>query len=433
MYFTTPNNLPIGRGSRVLLFPILSDINHHRCENRLSFLYVHNLDTDEWGIVNHHHCDTDGYSDDWLLEYEWPEKLYSYNSGVLSKYGIQSYDVRLLYWLRHGDVLDIEYTPNIQTYHRWNYRNEWTNDTIPVTLHIEWIQQVIRHVNELWVSNSLERAIRFYTNLLSNLNRIEDSGIDIDSEKLKQFYGFESQKLYTEYNLFTITGRPSNSFGGINFAALPKHTGVREMITTHSDSEILVEFDYKSHHLHLVADLVGYQFPDGNIHEYFGRQYFGVDELTSEQYEESKGVTFALLYGNMKKSDLDIPFFNRVDTYIKRLWRTYKRLGYVELPLSGRRLVFSDASDMKPNKLFNYLIQAHETETNSVVLSEVLLYLYSRKSKLILYTYDSFLFQFHRDDGKEFITEVSNTLSRGGIDVSVSYGNNYGNMKQLKM
>ena len=28
-------------------------------------------------------------------------------------------------------------------------------------------------------------------------------------------------KLYTKYNLWTSTGRPSNSFGNVNFAALP--------------------------------------------------------------------------------------------------------------------------------------------------------------------------------------------------------------------
>ena len=32
---------------------------------------------------------------------------------------------------------------------------------------------------------------------------------------------------YTEYNLYTSTGRPSNKFGGVNFAALNKEDGSR--------------------------------------------------------------------------------------------------------------------------------------------------------------------------------------------------------------
>ena len=49
---------------------------------------------------------------------------------------------------------------------------------------------------------------------------------------------------------------------------------------------------------------------------------------------------------------------------------------------------------MNKNKVFNYLIQLMETENNMKVLSELIPKLKGYKSKLILYSYDSFLFDF---------------------------------------
>ena len=47
-------------------------------------------------------------------------------------------------------------------------------------------------------------------------------------------------KLYGKYNLTTTTGRPSNSFGTVNFAALPPEK--REAFVPEND--MLVEFDF---------------------------------------------------------------------------------------------------------------------------------------------------------------------------------------------
>ena len=47
-------------------------------------------------------------------------------------------------------------------------------------------------------------------------------------------------KLYSQYNLWTTTGRPSNSFGNVNFAALPPEK--RKAIV--SENDYLVEFDF---------------------------------------------------------------------------------------------------------------------------------------------------------------------------------------------
>ena len=46
--------------------------------------------------------------------------------------------------------------------------------------------------------------------------------------------------VYSEYNPYTTTGRPSNRFGGTNFAALNKTDGSREKYISRFDGGMLV-------------------------------------------------------------------------------------------------------------------------------------------------------------------------------------------------
>ena len=52
-------------------------------------------------------------------------------------------------------------------------------------------------------------------------------------------------------------------------------------------------------------------------------------------------------------------------------------------------------SDMNPSKLFNYYLQSMETEYNMAMINEVNALLGPYDTKLILYTYDSLLFDFN--------------------------------------
>ena len=49
---------------------------------------------------------------------------------------------------------------------------------------------------------------------------------------------------------------------------------------------------------------------------------------------------------------------------------------------------------MNPNKLFNYMIQLMETENNIKILNKLQPKLQEYNSKLILYNYEAFLFEF---------------------------------------
>ena len=88
--------------------------------------------------------------------------------------------------------------------------------------------------------------------------------------------------------------------------------------------------------------------------------------------------------------------------------------------------------DMNPNKLFNYILQASETEHNMLVINNVHDVLCDYKTKLALYTYDSLLFDFNLTDGGSLVTKLVDTISsNGAFPVKIKGGSDYHNMASL--
>ena len=86
---------------------------------------------------------------------------------------------------------------------------------------------------------------------------------------------------------------------------------------------------------------------------------------------------------------------------------------------------------MNKNKVFNYLIQVTETENNMKMLNTLIPKLNKNnvESKLILYSYDSFLFDYDNSDGENFLQDIKNEIEHEGkYPTSVSVGKNYHEM-----
>ena len=96
-----------------------------------------------------------------------------------------------------------------------------------------------------------------------------------------------------------------------------------------------------------------------------------------------------------------------------------------------RKLLFKNYDDLNRNKLFNYLIQAYETESNIKKILLIQDYLLGKKTKLVLYGYDSFLFDFANEDGVETLREIRDILEEGKHYTKSKMGLNYGEMKDI--
>ena len=155
-------------------------------------------------------------------------------------------------------------------------------------------------------------------------------------------------------------------------------------------------------------------------------------ELYGLPYEEAKALSFKYLYGGITDEVSDNPFFSKVNDYIKLLWQDYKTYNFVQSYIYNRKIYRKNLQDMNPNKLFNYMIQLMETENNMRVLSTLIPAIRKYKSKLILYSYDSFLFDFNMQDGLNYLKKVKKILEQDGkYPVKVSWGINYHEMKDI--
>jgi hypothetical protein len=300
------------------------------------------------------------------------------------------------------------------------------------------IEAYFNHVKNLSTQFDLtDPAFTFLNNTaIPATQYLESNGIHVDDTLVKnrRYLNATDQLMYSEYNLYTTTGRPSNKFGGINFAALNKKDGSRKMFTSRFDRGLMVMADYESFHLRLIADMIGYELPiDIPTHEYLGRQYFNKETLTDSEYEESKQITFRLLYGEDR--DDNVPdFFKAVYRYIDMLMVLFDQQGYIVSPYHKRKFHRDAIENPTPSKLFNYMVQLAETELNLTAIKNLRSVFDGKWSKPTLYTYDSILFDYNIDDGPELLKTAIDVLSQNGkFPMRVYFGPNYSDMKRLNM
>lgn len=264
---------------------------------------------------------------------------------------------------------------------------------------------------------------------------IEKNGMNVSNFKLGSHSLVDSKNLvYSQYNMMTPTGRPSNSFGNVNYAALNKKTGQRDCFTSRfGDDGLLIMVDYESYHLRLLANFLKYDLPKTSLHEYLGKYYHGKNTLTEEEYEFSKKITFNLIYGGITDDVKEnVPFMKRISEYVDSVWDFYNKNNYVETWFYKRKIssiFFGDK--INSYKVFNYLLQSAETEKNCEIITKLNDYFKVTKSKLILYTYDAFLFDVHKSEFQLIKKMQPIITSNNSYPVRTYTGRNYGDMKQI--
>ena len=397
-----------------IVIPIQRDINKHPAKDKLSLLYVQTLKGKEF-ILPYNHSET--------LEIEIPDlvsstKKYTFDSKKLNYFlNLENViDVNLIHYMKKGYPLDVEnITTNSHTYFNiTHHRKKNINTIIPVLKHLEYCRELSTLLKDSIDSEHIN--LSYNDEILSNLRYIEQNGLQT-----------EEGKLHSEYNIYTSTGRPSNRFGGTNFAALNKKDGSRKkFISRYGKDGMLIEMDYDAYHLRLIGEVVGYKFPKGSVHKHMAKLY-------KVDYEEAKSLSFQYLYGHIPDDVLKSnPFFKKVQVYIDEVWKRYKSNNFIESDIYNKRIYRNNLSDMNKNKVFNYLIQLMETESNMSMLTQLVPKIKDYKSKLILYSYDSFLFDFHIKDGLDFIKMVKATIEqKGKYPVKVAKGWNYHEMKDI--
>jgi len=287
------------------------------------------------------------------------------------------------------------------------------NQLVPITKHYEICEQVY---------DDLEHRVNTVVNPFYNdraalvFNAIERNGIKIDKNEFeKHFHPVEDEYVYTAYNYKTLTTRPSNKFGGVNYAALSHKDGSRKSFIPRNNR--FVEFDIGAYHPTLAAMLVDYEFGDKDIHKSFAEMY-------KVDYAKAKELTFKQLYGGVFDNYKDLPFFKATSEYIRTTWETFQTEGVITCPISHYEYKNDVLEDMNPQKLFNYILQNMETSLNIEILFRIFTLLKGMNTKLVLYTYDSFLLDVD-DSELEVLEQIKKVFYKLKLQIKEKNGINY--------
>ena len=290
---------------------------------------------------------------------------------------------------------------------------ETVNQLVPITKHYEVCEQVYDDLE-----HRINTAVNPFYNDKATLvfNAIERNGIKVNKNEFeKHFHQIKSEFTHTVYNFKTLTTRPSNKFNGVNYAALPKENGCRKSFIPLND--IFVEFDISAYHPTLCGMLVDFKFGDGDIHKSFASMY-GVD------YAKAKELTFKQLYGGVFNQYKDLPFFKATSEYIRTTWETFENSGSITCPISNHVFKKDELENMNPQKLFNYILQNMETSLNIEILFRIFKLLKGKNTKLVLYTYDSFLFDVDETE-LSILDEIKQVFKKLKLQIKEKNGSNY--------
>jgi hypothetical protein len=83
---------------------------------------------------------------------------------------------------------------------------------------------------------------------------------------------------------------------------------------------------------------------------------------------------------------------------------------------------------MNPQKLLNYLLQNLETANNVLILWDIFKILQGKNTKLVLYVYDSFLFDVDENE-KDILKQIGKIINNKNLQFKVKTGTNYNNIK----
>lgn len=398
-----------------LIIPVWSSHRAHPLGSRISFLYFRQSDGKD-GIINFNHIDAK------KLDKFDITKLANENTLVLDNRYLKTIglDYEWVYFEENG--IPFIFNEVVESVYR-GYRNDFKelNDCIPL---MKWYE-ILKTIPNISTRREWDRK---YTSAIQTLGRLEGAGVKVVEEKFIDSFNFNPQYIkrsgivFTQYNPYTTTGRPSNRHLNVNYSALNKSDGTRECFVSRHPHGTLLQFDYESYHIRLIAKMVGYEFPKGiSAHQHLANLY-GCD------YETAKKITFTYLYGGLDDNARGIEFFQKVDEYIKGLYQRFVISGKLTTLLYKREIPFNRIEGANEQKVFNYLLQSLETEINYMKIGEVLEYLDGKMSKMILYTYDAFVIDTHPVERENLLNDIREIMEKGGFPVKCEEGENYNNL-----
>ena len=421
---------------KTLVVPIFCSPAIHASINSLCAIYIYTDDDIERLIPIRHVEQITGFPEHVSAFLEL-ENIFVHDKKQWLQIGGNNHvlDVKTLWWYTYNEAYDEGHYPTAahQFYWRRHQTLQHVNGIVPLQQHLAMCQKIRHYAWPMCMNAEQTTSYHHFNSTYPQVfAQIESAGLQVnDAFRMPELV--TDNRVYSQYNYHTMTGRPSNAYRGFNYAAMNKEDGTRAAFCSRFPNGALVEMDFDSYHVRLIARLIGYELPVSSIHDYLGQFYFGVSQLTEDQRNESKQITFRLLYGGIDSEFLSIPFFQKVNSFVYDLWAKWKAKGRIETPVLKRPITKDMVKNMTANKLFNYYLQAVETEVSVQKLQQVQHILTAYETVIILYTYDSVMFDVPVTEAKEVLLKVKHILEQGNFPTKCKVGNIYDKLNTISL
>ena len=412
---------------------ISSNDNYHPKLAKTTAVYIRPVDSKHGYIIPIDHEEGINVSKERVYELlQEFSTLYTVDKKeLLYHFNIQgAIDLSLLYSMTKFERL--EYSKENSTINFFYHKNRdfiEVNKLIPISKLYESCEKLYDQVKGV-VKYKIPTGFDFYnTTAINVFYLIEQTGLGVYYEAYNELfkprnpsYNTIDNTVLTYYNLYNITSRPTNSFNSVNYAAIPHSENHRKAFKPQND--YFVELDFDGYHLRLLCDQIDYPLSEESAHKQLAKLYFEKEEITDEEYNKAKQINFQAIYGKIPEEHAFLEVFEKIDKFIKELWKEFEKKGKIKAPISEKPFT-TQLKDMHPQKLMNYVMQSLETSRNILILKEVLRYLRDKKSKIVLYTYDAILFDFSKEDGKQTLEDIKDILEEGKkYPIKFKYSNN---------
>jgi hypothetical protein len=400
---------------------ISNNYNYHPAISEVSLVYVKPFD-DKGYIFCIKHNESLGLKWQPLKKFLSEKELYAIDAKHTKYFLSGKINDITLSSIAKGVKLDLTQCEPIlmSNFYRTHGSLKNVNELIPISKHYEYCEAMYEIIQP-----HINKNTDYINKQIDVFFKIEKEGIKLDKECFIKYhenhssphFSIKQGRAYTNYNLYTLTGRPSNSFNSINYAALNKENGERDCFIP--DNDLFMEFDFNGYHPRLLGNIVGYNF------DYNTNVYDQIAQILNESdISKVKEITFQNLYGGIRKEFLNKPFFREVDMFTDNLWDEIQYGGSFTTP-SGKIFHLKNIENPTPQKILNYYIQNFETSQNVEQLHAIFSEFRPLKSRIVLYTYDSVLIDVSREETQK----IGEIMAKLKYPTKVKIGTTYNNLK----
>jgi hypothetical protein len=418
----------------IYLEPLWSNSSFHFMKNEILGYFIQDIHSNKFAYINISHN-------------ELPkQEILEINELLLNNFEkIIVFDKKSLqYFLEKDNVLDLRIANGINyEFEEMNLLNvpskyhfsKSLNQYIPITKHIEYFCQKFEIIKSEIRIEELSQSV-FKKSYIRAFSTLEISPITVSKTLLESLYQkqiktsyIEEKGYYTSYNLYNPSLRPTMSKSSINLLNLPKNNNSRELII--SSNGYLFEYDYKGFHLSILCKLLKHelQYKDVYTQLYNEIHKTELQALEKEQHEEIKNEFFQIMFSEILNTEHDSELLKKVLNFKKYLLEGFENNGFIKSPFT-KEIYFHETFTTK--NIFSIFFRICETELNVKTLLNIQDFLKGKLTKLILYQFDSFIIDWHKEDGKEILKDLKKIIeTEDNYKVSISYGKNFNEMNEL--